>query len=200
MEEKQLTEQESLMIIQQMINTAKVQQKDNGKGWIIWGWLLFLASVSSYINIQKKWFEPYIFWNIFGGISAALLLYSFTRFVIFKKRSLVKTYTGELFQKLNTGFSISLLFIILAINRGVGVAFGFGLLVNLYAFWILIYGTALNFKPSIVGAFLTWAFGVAILFTTSFASVMLLHAAAVLCGYIIPGHIAFRAFKKVNPS
>jgi hypothetical protein len=27
---------------------------------------------------------------------------------------------------------------------------------------------------------------------------MLLHAGAVLCGYIIPGHIAYKEFNKVN--
>ncbi len=37
MEQKgELTEHESLRIIQQMINTAKQEQKDDGRGWIIW--------------------------------------------------------------------------------------------------------------------------------------------------------------------
>ena len=53
MEEKQISGQEGLAIIQQMINTAKKEQKDNGMGWIIWGWLLFLASVFTYINIKN---------------------------------------------------------------------------------------------------------------------------------------------------
>jgi len=43
MEEKNLTEQESMLIIQQMINTAKHEQKDDGIGWIVWGWLLFIV-------------------------------------------------------------------------------------------------------------------------------------------------------------
>ena len=53
---------------------------------------------------------------------------------------------------------------------------GYALLVNLYAFWILIYGTALNFRPSIIGAYGTWAFGVVALFVQDFEQVMLLHA------------------------
>ena len=43
MEEKKLSEQESLQIIQEMIYTAKKEQKDNGMGWIVWGWMLFAA-------------------------------------------------------------------------------------------------------------------------------------------------------------
>lgn len=43
METKTLTSEESLLIIQQMISTAKKERKDDGKGWIVWGWLLLAA-------------------------------------------------------------------------------------------------------------------------------------------------------------
>src|SRR2546421_1701640 len=200
MEEKNLTEQESLLIIQQMINTAKQEQKDDGKGWIIWGWLLFLASMLTYINLFTHWFVPYYFWNIFGGISLLLLLYSVIRYFFFKKTKRARTYTGELFEKLNVGFFLSLMLIIVAMNKGVDPMQGFPLLVGLYGFWILIYGTALNFKPSIIAAYITWVLGFVALFVKSFDAVMLLHAAAVLCGYIISGHISNREFKKINRS
>ena len=200
MEEKNLTEQESLLIIQQMINTAKQQQSDSGKGWILWGWLLFLASVFTYINLQTGWVSTYFFWNLFGGVSLLLLLFSVIRYFFFRKTERVKTYTGELFQKLNVGFFISIMFIIVAINKGVDPIKGFPLLIGLYGFWVLIYGTALDFKPSIIAAYITWALGFAGLFVKSFDTIMLLHGAAVLCGYIIPGYIANREFKKLNRS
>ena len=57
MEEKNLTEQESLQIIQRMIETAKVEQKDDGRGWIAWGWTLFAISILTYFNIQFGWFD-----------------------------------------------------------------------------------------------------------------------------------------------
>ena len=43
MEEKLISEKESLLLIRQMIHTAKKEQKDDGKGWIMFGWLLFGA-------------------------------------------------------------------------------------------------------------------------------------------------------------
>jgi hypothetical protein len=55
----------------------------------------------------------------------------------------------------------------------------------------------LDFKPSIIGAFATWACGAASLFATTFEWVMILHAIAVVCGYIIPGHIANHKFRKL---
>jgi len=197
-QEKKMTEQESLLIIQQMIQTAKQEQKDDGKGWILWGWLLFAASVLTYINLKTEWFSNYFFWNVFGIASLLLLLFSVVRTFFFKKINRVKTYTAELFQKLNIGFFISLLLIIVAINRGVSPVLGFSLLLGLYGFWILIYGAGLNFKPSIIGAYITWACAFAGLFVETFDWTMVLHATAVLLGYIIPGHLANIEFKKIH--
>lgn len=193
-----ITEQESLLIIHQMIQSAKQEQKDDGKGWIIWGWLLFIASVFTYINLQTQWVSAYFFWNMFGIASLVLLLYSIVKNFVYKKIRKVKTYTAELFQKLNIGFFISLMLIIVSINRGVPPVQGFSLLLGLYGFWILIYGSALNFKPSILGAYFTWACALAGLFVETFDLSMILHAIAVLVGYIIPGHIANKEFNKIN--
>jgi len=197
-QEKKLSEQESLLIIQQMIQTAKQEQKDDGKGWILWGWLLFAASVLTYINLKTQWFSNYFFWNVFGIASLLLLLFSIIRILFLKKISKVKTYTAELFQKLNIGFFISLMLFIIAMNRGLSPVLGFSLLLSLYGFWILIYGAGLNFKPSIIGAYVTWAFAFAGLFVETFDLTMIFHAMAVLLGYIIPGHIANIEFNKAH--
>jgi hypothetical protein len=198
MKEEQLTEQESLRIIQQMINTAKQEQRDNGKSWIVWGWLLFLASLFTFLNEQQRWTSPYFFWNVFGVCSIVLLVYQTVRYFMSRRTVRVRTYTEEILYKLNSGFFISLMLIIVAINVDINPARGFGLLLGLYGFWILIYGTLLNFRPSVIGAYITWAFAFASLFVDSFATVMLLHAAAVLCGYVIPGHLANKEFNKLN--
>jgi hypothetical protein len=198
MEEKQISGQEGLAIIQQMINTAKKEQKDNGMGWIIWGWLLFLASVFTYINIKTQWQKTWFFWNLFGALTLVVLLYQVIRYSFFRRKDKVRTYMKDLFEKLNVGFFIQLFFVILAMNMGVSPLKGFAILIGTYGFWILIYGALLDFKPSIIGAFVTWAFGIGALFAESFEQTMILHGAAVLFGYIIPGHIAYKEFKKLS--
>jgi hypothetical protein len=198
MEERQISEKESLQLIQQMIHTAKKEQKDDGKGWILWGWLLFLASMLTIVNIHYHWYNTYFFWNLFGYATMVLFAYEMFTTYILKKKSRVRTYTKDLLGKLNSGFFICLMIIIVSMNRGVPPNKGFALLISLYAFWILIYGTALNFKPSIIAAYITWAFGIGALFAGSFELVMVLHASGVLFGYIIPGHIANREFKKLH--
>lgn len=211
MKEKQLSERESLQLIQQMITMAKKEQRDDGRGWIVWGWLLFLTSLLTVANIRFGWFETFFFWNAFGVLTIVLFIYEAVANRFFKRSARVKTYTGDLFARLNTGFFICLIFIIVAINVGsreVGrkygvmdmtfVNIGFALLINIYAFWILIYGTALNFRPSVIGAYAAWAFGIVALFVLDFEKVMLLQAGAVLVGYIIPGHLANREFKRLK--
>jgi hypothetical protein len=204
MAEKQMTEQESMLIIQQMIQTAKNEQKDNGKGWIVWGWLLFLASMFTYLNQQFKWFNTFFFWNLFGLATLLLFAYEFIQKRLIRKHYRVKTYTNDLLKKLNGGFFICLMLIIFSMNLGyptyiVHPVKGFALLLGLYGFWILIYGAVLNFRPSIIGAYITWGFAIASLFVNRFEWTMLLHAGAVLCGYIIPGHLAYSAFNKLKP-
>ena len=202
MEEKKLSEQESLLIIQQMIQTAKQEQKDDGMGWIIWGWLLFAASALTWLNMRFEWFSVYLFWNIFGILATLLLVYELTGKYFFKRKPKVKTYTNDLFQRLNGGFFIFLVMIILSINLGVQPEKGFALLMGLYGFWILICGTAVNFKPYLIGAFVCWGFGFVALFVKDhrFDQTMILHGLAVLAGYIVPGHLANSAFKKINNS
>ena len=197
-QEKEMTEQESMMIIARMIHTAKREQKDNGKGWILWGWMLFIVSVLTIVNIHQHWVDTWTFWNFFGLFTVVMMIYSIAR-RISHKQVRVKTYTNELFIKLNIGFFISIIFISVAMNvQKITPQAGFSLLIDLYGFWILIYGASLDFKPSIVAAFLVWGIGIGSLFTHSFETVMSCHAAAVLVGYIIPGHIANREFNKIR--
>ena len=197
-DEKQLSEQESLSIIQQMIDTAKQEQKDDGMGWIIWGWMLFFASVLTCVNLQTGWFSTWFFWDAFGTLTFVLFVTEMVRNFRLGRKVKVKTYSKAIFEKLNVGFFACLMFIIIAMNMGVDPMRGFPLLMNLYGFWILIYGAILNFKPSMIGAGVMWVFAFAAMFVNTFSYVMILHAAGVLCGYIIPGHIANYKFRQLS--
>ncbi len=211
MEEKQLTERESLQLIQQMVSLAKKEQSDDGWGWILWGWMILLASMLTVANLKFHWLSTFFFWNLFGGFTVIYFLVEIIRQSFFHRPQKVKTYAGDLFTRLDAGFFMALMFIIVVINYGTRIirarygAFdpliinmGFALLINLYAFWILVYGTALNFRPSIVGAYCAWIIGFAAIFANDFEVVMWLHALAALVGYIIPGIMANKEFRKTR--
>lgn len=194
------SENESLLLIQQMISIAKDEQKDDGRGWIIWGWLLLLASVFTYINLDTKWVATFFFWNLFGLLAIILMVFEMAQNRFLKKKRKVVTYTAELFAKLNGGFFLFLALIIVSINMGVPPVKGFSVLIALYSFWMLIYGAALRFKPSIYAAYFCWGLAFAGLWVPNnrFDITMILHGVAILAGYIIPGYIARREFYKLK--
>ncbi len=60
--EKQLTEQESLQLIQQMINKAKGSYHDTGIGPILWGSIITFCSLVTFAEIQFRFNMPFDVW------------------------------------------------------------------------------------------------------------------------------------------
>ncbi|HMJ47051.1 MAG TPA: hypothetical protein VK498_06950, partial [Ferruginibacter sp.] len=89
-----------------------------------------------------------------------------------------------------------LFIIIFSINVGVSANFGFGFLLMIYAFLMLIQGGAMKFRPLIIGAVANWIGCIAIFLNNEFKYDMLITAAAVFIGYIIPGILLRAQFKK----
>ena len=196
--DNQLTGEESFSIIQQMIETAKREQNDDGLGWISWGWMLFVASALTVINLHTNWVNEFFFWNAFGLATIVFMVISSIRSNMTRRKARVKTYTKEIYNKLNIGFAITLMLIVVGMNVGVGPKLGFCMLMAIYGFWVLIYGALFNFKPSQIGSYFIWACALAGMFMKTWEWVMILHGAAVFAGYIIPGHMAYYEFKKAE--
>ncbi|RYY86212.1 MAG: hypothetical protein EOO15_15110 [Chitinophagaceae bacterium] len=198
--EAPLSHEESLQLIGRMIQASRQEARDDGRRWIIWGWLLFATCLCSWLNLRYFWVDTWFFWNLFGVVSLGLLLIDILQRLFRGSPRRVRTQATDLYRKLNVGFFISLVLLILSINKGVDPRKGFALMLGLYGFWILIYGAVTDFRPSVIGAFITFGFAFASLFVVDFRTTLLLHAAAVLAGYIIPGHLAYRAFRKNRAS
>jgi hypothetical protein len=202
--EKKLTNAESLQIIELMINRAKSEEKDSGKGWIIWGWLLFIASMTHYLMIMFDFNEGRKVWLVFGVAGIILMLYSVYMKRFRKTDEPVKTYTGELVDRIGDAFFISLMVTVIGANATGAFSSGvnFGYLLLLYAFWLYIHGAAFRFQPMKYGAYVNWAGAIIIFlwFKELGRNILLVHAACVALGYIIPGYMAQKKFgKKNNP-
>ena len=194
MEDKKLTEEESLGLINQMIRAARDEHRENGEGWLIWGWLLFAASVLSVVFSFTN-MHRYIgaTWTSMLVIGLIIYLLGHVRKQRMKK---VKTYVEDLLDKLGTAFFVSLFLIIAASSLGGSQNFGFGYYYILYAFWMYIHGTAIRFRPLIIGAMVNWAAALAIFLITDFAYDMIVSAVAVLVGYLIPGYMLNAEYKR----
>lgn len=201
--EEQFSKTESLRVIEQMISAAKNDHRENGQGWLWWGWLLFAASILSALLVQINQGQ-YVGW-----VWTAMTLVVIIVFILesrAKKTHIVKTYIEELLEKFSTGFMISLLAIITANSivanyndnddRGQSIAFAFGYFYILYAFWMYIHGSAIRFKPLKVGAYVNWAAAIAIFIVKDFKYAMLISAFAVAVGFLIPGYMLRNQYKK----
>lgn len=182
-QEEELSHEKSLEIIHQMINRAKTNITDNGIGWLLWGSMIFLASVATYVLILFKYENLFVAWNVFGLIAVVLLAYNFMK----KKNKVVRTYVDDVLRWVDIGFTVCLFIIIVSINISVGPNNGFGYFLMLYGFLMIIQGGALYFKPLIMGAIVNWIGAIGIFVNNDFKYDMLITAAAVFIGYIIPG-------------
>jgi hypothetical protein len=194
-EENKLTESESLRLIEQMIKVAKDEHQERGEAWLYWGWFIFIASVlSAILGFMEQW--KYVSWVWNGALIAALLLFIFLQ-IKKRKEFAVKTYAHELIGRLATGFFISLLACIAASFIGkTGSSFSFGYYYIIYAFWMYIYGSAIRFRPFIIGAFFNWAGALAIFWVDDFKIDMIISAVAVFAGYLIPGYLLNAQYRK----
>lgn len=191
-EETTLSKEKSLEIIQQMIQKAKTNFTDDGYGWLLWGTMIIAASLATFFLIETGSRNIFMAWNIFGGIAIVLLSYEFIK----PKRQGAKSYISEMLRYVDIGFMVCLFIIIFSMNVAVSPNAGFGFLLMLYGFLMLIQAGATKFKPLLVGAIVSWLGAIAIFLNPEFKYDMLITAAAVFTGYIIPGLILRAQFKK----
>ncbi|MCD6067514.1 MAG: hypothetical protein K0S33_2340 [Bacteroidetes bacterium] len=190
MEEKEITPDQSLFIIQSMINTAKNKLADDGFLLIFWGWLVFVSAIVNYILFLLKFEWGFIVWPILmpiGGIITAI--YSARS----KKKKLVRTYIDKYLGYLWTGFGIAMALALFSLGV-CGMKSSYFSLMLLYGFVTFVSGGLLDFKALRIGALFSFAFALGSLFVPELEQFLFL-AGSILCSYIIPGHLLRNEFK-----
>jgi hypothetical protein len=193
----EMNEKDALMLIDKMIASAKREVKDNGFYFMFWGWLVFVSALIDYALLMGV-YEPLreghaVVWAVlmpFGGLVSVIGAIRNR-----KKEAAVKTYIDELMSYVIRAFVISLFIVCFAMPAGESWAAFYPVLLIVYAIWLHIAGGALRFKPLIYGSYANWLFAVASFFVTYDLQLILL-AAAVLAGYIIPGHLLKSNYNK----
>jgi len=193
-QEKQLTGQESLDVISRMIRTAQHDIHDSSFYYLVWGWLVFIASTSNFILMKSGFENPFIPWAILmplGGIVTGI--YSYKQ----KRQQRVKTYIDDVMKYVLIAFLVSLFTVLLFMSK-LELA-TYPMVMMIYGIWLFISGGALRFNPLIYGGIINWALGIASFFV-GFEMQLLLLALAVLLGYIIPGHLLKNKFRNQSVS
>jgi hypothetical protein len=188
---KELSKEESLSIITSMIEATKKDLQDNGSWYLLWGWLVFIACAIHYSMMKAGYEHPYYAWMLMplGGVISVV------KGIREEKRQRVKTFVDDFMRYILIAFLVCLLMVLL--NFGVLQLATYPLLMMIYGVWLFVSGGVLSFRPLLIGGIINWALA-AIGFYVGFETQLLLLAAAVLFGYIIPGYMLRSRYNKAS--
>ena len=188
---KELSKEESLSIITSMIEATKKDLQDNGSWYLLWGWLVFIACAIHYSLMKVGYEHPYYAWILMpvGGVISVV------KGIREEKQQRVKTFVDDFMRYVLIAFLVCMLMVLF--NSGVLKLTTYPLLMMVYGVWLFLSGGALSFRPLLIGGIINWALAV-IGFYVGFETQLLLLAAAVMFGYIIPGYMLSSRYNKAS--
>jgi hypothetical protein len=184
--ETKFNEQDSLRVIHEMIENSKAKISDNGFFYLLWGWLVLIASISNFILLKIEFEQAWLPWPILmigGGIVSGIAGYRIG------KKAKVITFFDKAIIYLWYGFVVTLIIIL--------VTAGFGrmswtatntLIIALYGLGTFVSGGILKFKPLIFGGVFCWIISLVTLFIPELYSLLMV-ALSIIVAYLIPGYM-----------
>lgn len=195
MKESSLTNEESLEVIQSMILKAKNQFSENGKLYLLWGWVILFCSLGYFILDNILHYEkPQLIWMA----TWIAVIYMFIYLRREGRRRIVKTYTDDLLGYVWMAFIILMLlgsFLVARIPQFYLYNYQFVLL--FYGIPTFLSGIILKFRPLIYGGIICWILAFLSIFV-NFHYHPLMVALSVISAWIIPGYILKMKFKQAN--
>jgi hypothetical protein len=194
MNQENFSAEQSLQVIQSMIQKAKQDVADNSFYFLLWGWLVFITAILNFILMKFTDIkQSYIIWNIMWiGVVASIV-----KGIKMGRSEKVKTYLGDTMKYF--GISMAIIYCSFAFIFG-----KYDLWHYSFPFYILIYAAACFFMGSMMQfSLLKWTglLCIPIMIASVFVKYewqLLLLALAVLISYIIPGHILSEKAKTQN--
>jgi len=189
--ESQFSEAESWQLIQQMIKTAKQDVRDDGFYFLLWGWLVLIASLSHYIlEVMVGVKYAYSVWALMLIGIIATVYHS----VQYHKKQRVRTYVERFIMNFWLALFIAIMIVLVGAAFKTGYQIAYPNIILIYGVGIFVSGSIFRFKPLIIGGIGSWIIAI-IAFFVSFHIQLLLMALATLIGYLIPGYILKASFR-----
>ncbi|NOZ47815.1 MAG: hypothetical protein GXO79_13695 [Chlorobi bacterium] len=187
-----LDKEKSLDIITEMINRAKGNIQSEYIFFLIWGWVIALASIAHFSIIKfTNYPHPEIAWSL---IIVGIVLSGWHGYKIGKKTK-VKTYADSVYSKVWLVFLINYFIILLfmkTLNYNITPV-----ILLLAGGSTFLSGIVINFKPLIYGGILLWIAAV-VSFIFSGEIQLLVSGISIMIGYLIPGYMLKSKNKKSN--
>ena len=194
MQQEDFSPQDSLTLIESMINKARNRFSENGHLYLLWGWVVLICSSVSFISLYL--YKDYRLFPVWF-LTWAAVIYQFIYLFRKKKEERVKTYTDEISASVWLVFVVmgGLLAVILARTNNQSL-FNTVLLI-LYGMPTFLSGVILKFNPLKVGALVCWLLAfISSMIPNEFSFLLL--AIAVVTAWIVPGYLLRSRYQKQN--
>ncbi len=188
MSEKELTKEQSLQLITDMIGQAKRNFAKGGSFYfLLWGWVVMLANLGHYILASYTNFEqPYIVWlatipagiisGIYGGRQG--------------RNAKVKSHLDKMYGYIWLSVFISVLIILFFMGD---VNYNVNAIILVFAgLGTLLSGLMLRFRPLVLGGLALWISSI-VAFNMPVNDQYLIGAIGIIAGYLIPGYLLKKA-------
>lgn len=175
---------DSLKVIQDMIGKSKNEITDNGFYFLMWGWLVLLASIVQYVLfvwVKVNW--HYLAWLLIVPAVVLTIVRSSREEAKRKVLSYVEESMGALWMGIGISFNA-----LMAIFFIIGWQQAYPFFILMYGLGTFISGGILRFKPLQIGGALCWVLAV-VTALLPYAEQILMLGLAVLISYLVPGYL-----------
>lgn len=192
MNEKELSITQSVNLITSMINLARNSFSEKGHMFLVWGWVIFICSIMSFISLH--YFNDYRLFPIWL-LACTTIVYHFIYIYKQWKNAIVATYTDEINRNIWVAFIIigGVLEIILSKTGNQNLINS--VLLVVYGIPTFLSGVILRFIPLKLGAIVCCILAyLSTLMPYKFSFLLL--SAAIVAACLIPGYLLAIRFKK----
>lgn len=181
---EELTPQQSLRLIQEMIDKTRVKYSYQSVFFLLWGWGTFIALTAQFFlkAVLHSRYHYHVWW-----ISIVCLILTFVLISRKNAQSTATTYVGDSMRHLWSGLGISF-FVISVVFAKLGWYNCYPFFMALYGVGTFVSGKILQFRPFVIGGIICWLLSATSVWFGMDIQ-MLFAAAAILFSYIIPGHL-----------
>ena len=191
MDKNNLTPEESFNIINKAIANFKMNYKEGAKTFLLFGWILTLASFSNFIILKilhsKEAYELMGFYSLGNWVVFGIIAFIFLFFMERKTNKDKKVYSHL------DGY-VKNIWIVAAASFFIAVLICIKLEIAPPPIMLLIAGIAtttsgllIKFRPLIIGGMSFFIFSIAATFVSN-ENIALIVGVATICGYLIPGY------------
>ena len=190
--EENFSNEQSLKLINEMILKAKNSHYESGIGPLLWGSVIFVCSIVSFIQLEYNIDIGFdIWWLTFIAVVPQVYIT-----IKSKKRKIFKGYNDTAMNYVWMTFAIS---IALLIHYNAHLNYSgesVPLFLILYGIPTIITAGVKNFKPMLYGGIVCWLAAIITVYT-DIKTDLLLMALSALCAWFIPGIILRRRYLKL---